>query len=315
MTSALHKHVFLLIITHHLIFLKKTKHILATSTSITSPEVFGSHLGPRSPTILALVARWQLLMKALQLNLRGQHSDLGHWRRKSCDMLIGRSNGDDYPRGKVNIWIWINSPQKKKTNIRKNPCEFNISLLYTWICIDLNDAKITGKADLTIPACPRSQKSLWPTVIIQPVARPKSPKIRIKNQQQTFEKPLNEHNAHIIHLLKKMAASVCPNFDVRFFPPNQFSNSWHHKTHLGIFLMGFFSDKNSPSDLIPPATDSFTNFVGGIGTREFLTFSSMAGPNSPPRCCRSAWLDVYMGGWLVGQISHCFAVYFGLWSI
>lgn len=76
--------------------------------------------------------------------------------RKSCDMLIGRSNGDDYPRGKVNIWILINSPQKK--NIRKNPCEFNISLLYTWICIDLNDAKITGRADLTIPACPVTEE-------------------------------------------------------------------------------------------------------------------------------------------------------------
>ena len=278
---------------------QQKKQILATSTSITSPEVFEATLvqevQPFSLSLLGCNFSWKHFNSISVASIRtlvGRGQEV-MWHAGFEDPMV------IYPRGKVNIWILINSPKKKKkkTSEKVHVNLYNISLLYTWICIDLNDAKITGRADLTIPACPRSQKSLWPTVIIHPVARPKSPKIRIKNQQQTFEKPLNEHNAHIIHLLKKMAASVCPNFDVRFFPPNQFSNSWHHKTHLGIFLMGFFSDKNSPSDLIPPATDSFTNFVGGIGTREFLTFSSMAGPNSPPRCCRSAWLANFEKCW------------------
>lgn len=160
MTSALHKHIF---------FVNHNSSLDISQQEETNPRHFNIYNLPRSFVGATLVQEVQ----PFSLSLLGCNFSWKHFNSISVANIrtsVGRGRGSHVEIADRKIqWWWLSSRKSqhmdfnqltpKKKNIRKNPCEFNISLLYTWICIDLNDAKITGRADLTIPACPGHRRA------------------------------------------------------------------------------------------------------------------------------------------------------------
>lgn len=114
--------------------------------------------------------------------------------------------------------------------------------------------------------------------------------------------------------LEKNGCLSMPQFWCAFFPPNQFSNSWHHKTHLGIFSWVFFRTKKTQVIRFPP-TDSFTNFSvesdPGVPDVFIHCRSQLTTTMLSERLRRMRNADDRMSIWVGGgsQISHCPAVY------
>lgn len=115
---------------------------------------------------------------------------------------------------------------------------------------------------------------------------------------------------------KKWLPQYASIFDVRFFPQNQFSKQTFDTTRqqLGIFLIGFFRTKN-PKWFDSPQPDAFTEIFRwhrdpGSSWR-FHPWQVPTHHHDVVEAPGGEWemlMIECLYGWVVGQISHCFAV-------